>query len=55
MEKIFANNTSDKELIYKIYKELIKHTHMHTYKQLNFKIGTGPKQTFLPYKWPIDI
>ena len=29
-ENIFANNTSDKELISKIYKELIKLTHTHT-------------------------
>ena len=34
-EKIFSNDTSDKELITKTYKELIQ-----------FKMGRGPEWTF---------
>ena len=37
-EKIIVNETADKELISKIYKELI---------QPNQKVGKRPKQTFL--------
>ena len=41
-EKITANETTDKELIFKIYKHLIQKN-----KQLNQKLGGRPKQTFL--------
>ena len=43
-EKIIANETTDKGLIYKIYKQLIQ---LNTEKQPNQKLGKRPKQTFL--------
>ena len=40
-EKIFVNDVTDKGLISKIYKQLIKlntkHTHTHTHTQLNYE------------------
>ena len=42
-ENIFADNTSDKGLISKIYKEL---TQVHTRKTIK-KMGKGPEQTLL--------
>ena len=44
-ENIFANDISDKNLISKIYKELIQ---PHTRKQMiQLKMGKGPGQTLL--------
>ena len=43
-EKIIANETTDKGLISKIYKQLIQ---LSTRKQPNQKMGKRPKQTFL--------
>ena len=45
-EKIIANETTDKELISKIYKQLIQ---LKTRKAHNLikKVGKRPKQTFL--------
>ena len=42
-EKIIANETTDKGLISKIYKQLIQH---QKNKQPNQKLGKRPKQTF---------
>ena len=44
-EKIIAKETTDRELISKIYKQLIQ---VNTRKiKLNQKVGKRPKQTFL--------
>ena len=43
-EKIIANETTDKGLISKIYKQLIQ---CQKNKQPNQKVGKRPKQTFL--------
>ena len=43
-EKIIANETTDKGLISKIYKQLIQY---QKNKQPNQKVGKRPKQTFL--------
>ena len=45
-EKIIANETTDKELISKIYKQLIQLNTRKT-KQPNQKVGKRPKQTSL--------
>ena len=45
-EKIIANETTDKELISKIYKQAHT-TQCQKNKQLNEKVGKRPKQTFL--------
>ena len=45
-EKILANETTDKGLISKIYKQLIQLTTRKN-KQPNQKVGKRPKQTFL--------
>ena len=44
-EKIIANETTDKGLISKIYKQLISQSQEN--KQPNQKVGKKPKQTFL--------
>ena len=44
-EKIIANETTDKRLIYKTYKQLIT-TQYQKNKQPNQKVGKRPKQTF---------
>ena len=44
MEKISANETTDKELISKIYKQLMQLNIKN--KQLNQKMGQLPEQTF---------
>ena len=45
-EKIFANESTDKRLISKIYKYLTQ-LNMKKNKQPNQKMGTRPKETFL--------
>ena len=45
-EKIIANETTDKGLISKIYKQLIT-TQCQKNKQPNKKVGKRPKQTLL--------
>ena len=42
--KIFSNNTSDKELISKVYKELIQFNTKKDHKQSNSKMGRGSGQ-----------
>ena len=54
-KKIFANDTTDKRLVSKIYKELLKSIHV---KQINKskngqKIGTDTFPMKTP-KWPTD-
>ena len=44
-EKIIANETTDKGLISKIYKQLIQLNTEN--KQSNQKVGKRPKQTFI--------
>ena len=47
-EKIIANETTDKGLISKIYKQLIQlNARKKKKNQPNQKVGNGPKQTFL--------
>ena len=46
-EKIIANETDDKGLISKIYKQLIHTTQYQKNKQPNQKVGKRPQQTFL--------
>ena len=46
-EKIIANETMDKGLISKIYKQLIQH---QKNRQTNQEVGKRPKQTFLQRK-----
>ena len=45
-EKVIANETTDKGLISKIYKQLIQLNTRKT-KKPNQKVGKRPKQTFL--------
>ena len=45
-EKIFANEATNKDLISKIYKQLIQ-LNLKNPKQTNQKMGQRPKQTFL--------
>ena len=44
-ESIFANNISDKELILKMYKELIQLNNKKN-KQHSLKMDRGPEQAF---------
>ena len=46
-EKIIANETNDKGLISKIYKQYQKLIQLNTRKQPDQKVGKRPKQTFL--------
>ena len=46
-KKIIANETTDKGLISKIYKQLIHTTQYQKNKQPNQKVGKRPQQTFL--------
>ena len=46
-EKIIANETDDKGLISKIYKQLIHTTQYQENKQPNEKVGKIPKLTVL--------
>ena len=46
-EKIIANETTDKGLISKIYKQLIHTTQYQKNKQPNQRVGKRLKQTFL--------
>ena len=50
-EKIFANDVTDKGLISKIYKQLIK---LSIKKQLNQKVGRKTKQTFFQRRYTDD-
>jgi len=53
MGKIFANRISDRELISKIYRELIQLTSKK--KKIRLKLGRESKQTSLQkkiYRWP---
>ena len=45
--EIIANETTDKGLISKIYKQLIQLHECHKNKQPNQKVGKRPKQIFL--------
>ena len=49
-EKIVAKETTDKELISKIYKAAHT-TQYHRNKQPNQKVGERPKQTFLQRRY----
>ena len=51
LEKIFANDETDKRLVYKIYKP-VHGAQQHQNKQPNQQMGGRPKQTFL--QWPKD-
>ena len=44
-EKIFSNNSYNKRLISKIYKELIK---LNIKQTIQLKMGRGPEQSLLP-------
>ena len=46
-EKIIANETTDKGLISKIFKQLIQLNARNKKKKPNQKVGKRPKQTFL--------
>ena len=51
-DKIFANHISDKGLISRIYKELIKQQKKD--KQSNLEMGKGSDQIFLQRKYTND-
>ena len=53
-EKMIANETSDKRLICKTYKQLIT-TQYQENKQPNQKVGKRPKQTFLQRRHTDDM
>ena len=52
-EKIIANETTDRGLISKIYKQIIQ-INARRKKQHNQKVGKRPKQTFLQRKHTDD-
>ena len=56
-EIIFANDTSDKGLLLKIYKEFLKPTNKKTILKNNLKMDKRPKEITLPkkiYLWQIS-